>query len=163
MNNNILKQAYKDIFDELVKIIELYHSKGASYKELKKYYTRSRNNFDEILEDIKQKSIHLFDKDEEYKKFVKEILVEILSDKEYAEKDKKNMARLTKFESFKLDEKSENYMYVVYTNDDEKHSAWDSSWKASKQMNVLKDNGYRGCYLEYEPVAEWVENGHYFV
>lgn len=166
MNDNILKQAYSDIFKEIVKIIDFYHEKGASYNNLKKYFTKSRKNFEEILEDIKFKSINLFENENEYKSFVKKILIDILIDKDYAEKDKKTkneMTRFKKFESFKLNERSENYMYVVYTEDGERHSAWDSTSEAKNQIRVLRDHGYKGCYYEYESVPEWVENGHYFV
>lgn len=96
MNDNIRKQSYSDIFNELSKFIEFYHNKGASYKDLKKYYLRSQHNFNEILEDIKFKAINLFEKEEEYRDFVKEILLDILTDRDFAEKD-----RIKKFESFK--------------------------------------------------------------
>ena len=70
------------------------------------------------------------------------------------------MKHLKKFENMNGGLGSE--MYVVYVND-ERHSAWDEEEDANKQIDTLEDNGYKNCYYEYEPVEEFVEDGHYYV
>lgn len=52
-------------------------------------------------------------------------------------------------------------MYVVYTEDGERHSAWDNKREALHQKEVLEDHGYKDVYIEYEDIEE--ENSHYFV
>lgn len=100
---NILKQAKQDVFNALEGILKFYTLKGASYSALKKYY-KKKKNFEEILEDIRNKSINLFDDENQYKKFVKEVLMDMLDDRIAHEKDKK---KLKKFESFTNENKVE--------------------------------------------------------
>lgn len=50
---------------------------------------------------------------------------------------------------------------IVYLKNGKKHSAWDSVAEAKKQIEVLKNHGYKGCY--YDTVEHCYENGHYFV
>ncbi len=94
--SNILKQAKQDIFNALNNIIKSYNMKGLSYTTLRKYY-KKKKNLDEILEDIRNKAINLFDDESEYKKFAKDVLMDMLDDKIAHEKDKK---KLKKFENF---------------------------------------------------------------
>jgi len=96
-NNNILKQAKQDVFNALDGIIKSYNMRGISYSALKKYY-KKKTNFNDILEDIRNKSINLFDDESQYKKFVKEVLMDMLDDRIAHEKDQK---KLKKFENFK--------------------------------------------------------------
>lgn len=97
-NKNILKQARHDIFTELDKVITFYNSKGASFSSLKKYY-KKKTNLNDLLEDIRNKSNHMIPDENEYKKFVKEILFDMLNDKIAREKDQKS--KIKTFESFK--------------------------------------------------------------
>lgn len=53
-------------------------------------------------------------------------------------------------------------MYIVYTENDAKHSAWEEKEDAKKQARVLKNNGYRGVSIEYDDTANY-DDGHYFV
>ena len=85
-NSSLKKQAKSDIFKKLNPIINFYIKKGAKAKSLKKYY-KNKKRFNELLEDIKNKGIHLIDKEDEYKKLVKSTLNEILDDIIAKEKD----------------------------------------------------------------------------
>jgi len=101
-NSNILKQAKQDVFNALEGIIKSYNMRGISYSALKKYYGKKKN-FEDILEDIKNKSINLFDDDSQYKKFVKEVLMDMLNDRIAYEKDKpkiNEMKRISTFTNF---------------------------------------------------------------
>lgn len=100
-DKNIMNQAKSDIFIELRKVIDNYNRKGASFLSLKKYFKKNKN-FDEILEDIKNKSNHIFEDDKKYKIFVKEILMDLIDDKIAYEKDNKKikMEHLKTFESY---------------------------------------------------------------
>ena len=68
--NNIIKQAKHDIYMALQGTLKAYNMKGVSYSALKKYY-KKKGNFKDLLEDIKNKGIHLFDNESEYKKTIK--------------------------------------------------------------------------------------------
>jgi hypothetical protein len=101
-NSNILKQAKHDIYVALEGIIKFYNIKGASYLALKKYYKKNKN-FDEILEDIRNKAFNLFNDEKEYKKTVKEVLMDMLDDRIAYQKDKKKineMKHLKLYENF---------------------------------------------------------------
>jgi len=99
--SNILKQAKQDIFNALDGILKFYTLKGASYSALKKYY-KKKKNFDEILEDIRNKAYNLFDDESEYKKFVKEVLMDMLDDKIAHEKDKNNIKKMKNLKTFEI-------------------------------------------------------------
>ena len=94
--SNLLKQAKHDIYVALQNIIKVYNMKGASYTQLKKYY-KKKTNFEELLDDIRNKAYNLFDDENDYKKIVKETLMDMLDDKIAYEKDKK---KLKKFEDY---------------------------------------------------------------
>lgn len=101
-NINILKQAKQDIFNALDGIIKSYNMRGISYSTLKKYY-KKKKNFDDILEDIRNKSIHLFDEELEYKKFTNELLMDMLDDRIAYDKDKnKNKKKINEMKHLKL-------------------------------------------------------------
>lgn len=53
-------------------------------------------------------------------------------------------------------------MYIVRLENNEKHSAWNTKQEALKQIDVLKNYGYRYPYYEYISGADY-PNGHYFV
>jgi len=99
-NNNILKQAKNDIFLALEGIIKFYIIKGASYKALKKYY-KKKKNFEELLDDIKNKSINIFNSEKEYKSFVSKILTELFDDRIAHEADNEKLKTFEKFLSSK--------------------------------------------------------------
>ena len=84
-NSSFKKQAKSDIFKALNPIISFYIHKGAKAKALKKYYNNKR--FKELLSDIGNKGINLVEKEEDYKKLVKNTLHEILDDLIAKEKD----------------------------------------------------------------------------
>jgi hypothetical protein len=50
---------------------------------------------------------------------------------------------------------------IVYLADGTMHSAWHSMAAARKQVEVLKNNGYKGCYPKY--FDHNYPDGHYFV
>lgn len=52
-------------------------------------------------------------------------------------------------------------MFIVRFNDGSKHSAWNTINEAKKQIEVLKNYGYKFCYAEY--IECNYNNGHYFV
>jgi len=113
-NTSITKQAKSDIFKELHPIIKFYINKGAKPQALKKYYKNTKR-FEDILEDIRNKSSNLIKDESEYKKLVREILNDMLDDfiakekdEEYKNKQSKNksskMEHIKKFENFQVNE-----------------------------------------------------------
>lgn len=96
---NILKQAKYDIFNALEGIIKFYILKGASYKALKKYY-KKKKNFDGLLDDIKNKGVNFFEKENEYKTFVKKILTEFFEDRIAHEKDNPKVTESKNLKNF---------------------------------------------------------------
>jgi len=85
-NSSFKKQAKSDIFKVLHPIIIFYINKGAKPKGLKKYY-KNNKRFNELLSDIGNKGINLVEKEDEYKKLVKNTLNDILDDVIAKEKD----------------------------------------------------------------------------
>lgn len=140
--SNILKQAKQDVFNALEGIIKSYNMRGLSFSTLKKYY-KKKKNFDEILEDIRNKSVNLFDDEAEYKKFVKEVLMDMLDDRIAYEKDKK---KLKKFESFineshcKIEKIEKKILGRKYTKNKKIKHKWDLI-KIGKFMNTDHDGG----------------------
>lgn len=109
--NNIIKQAKHDIHIALQGILKTYNIRGVSYSTLKKYY-KKKGNFKDLLEDIKNKGINLFDNEKEYQNAVKEVLMNILNDKIAYEKDKnenKNMKHIKLFEDVYYEPKPEPF------------------------------------------------------
>ena len=57
-------------------------------------------------------------------------------------------------------------MYIVMTNGGlrkgKKHSAWRSMEEAKKQLQVLKDYGYKQLHIVYDETVN-CENGYYYV
>ena len=53
-------------------------------------------------------------------------------------------------------------MWIVYTRETGKHSAWTTKAGARKQVEVLRDHGYRDAYTEKDETVS-CENGHYYV
>lgn len=137
--DTIKRQAYDDIFNQMVEIIEIYHRKGASYKSLRKYFFKNVDNINELIEDIKSKSINLFANEKEYIEYVKNILSDILQDKESAEKDKScNMKNLKKFENY-LFEKSEFKIPSMIFYQDPGHGWLKVPMKYIKELSIEND------------------------
>jgi hypothetical protein len=83
-----------------------------------------------------------------------------------------NTLEKERFRSKKTKEFGRNYqskkilstkeMYVVY-DDGEKHSAWDEKSGANRQVNTLRNNGYKNLSIKIEDLDEFTEDGHYYV
>lgn len=105
MERSIINQVKSDIFKELYTIINFYVKKGAKPENLKKFYKKNKN-FNDLLEDIKNKGVNLVEDEGEYKKLVREVLNDILDDivaknkdKEYKNKSQK-MKHIKEFYEF---------------------------------------------------------------
>ncbi len=51
---------------------------------------------------------------------------------------------------------------VTYTNDNTRHSAWDTRGEAENQARVLRESGYRNVKIEFDGTVV-AANGHYYV
>lgn len=53
-------------------------------------------------------------------------------------------------------------MYIVVLRE-QKHSAWNTWEQAQKQVEVLKEHGYRHIKIKFETDIEYLPNGYYFI
>ena len=95
MERSIINQVKSDIFKELYTIINFYVKKGAKPENLKKFYKKNKN-FNDLLEDIKNKGVNLVEDEGEYKKLVREVLNDILDDIVAKNKDKEYKIKVKK-------------------------------------------------------------------
>jgi hypothetical protein len=89
------KKIKKNIFNRLDSIIDTYANKSLSIKYLKKYFSNPKR-FSELVSDINEIESENFESMDEYRKLVREILNDILEDREALEKDKNSKKKKEK-------------------------------------------------------------------
>jgi hypothetical protein len=89
MEYNLYILAKREIIDSLNLLIDRYLKKGIDLNDIKKWVTK-KNNFKNILYDIRKSGSQFFDSETEYEEFVKDLIFEVLNDKIAVQKDNLN-------------------------------------------------------------------------